>query len=312
VQPPPTVNRSQVKATLPNDDELQTYAKKVLGRPIAPTLQSMSMLWMMSVMAPCLDVLFLNKLSSSLSRQRVFFSDDELTAIKAAATKSEGWVTTQEALTAYMLSVLAKHLVPKRPKHKAAVIFLLDARRCLGMPANQLLGNGMNFMKVEVCDVLQKSLSDLAYELHDALTSGMASPEMQRDQWQLQCGACERGMDFEVMKDLMKTSAYDIFFAINNQSKRQLPDFGGAGGKGRVSTFISNAGPNLWVPARGGLEVHLGSELFTSAGYSSNSPAAQKAISALRAELPNSEQKPRLLGTTFCEDRMGLKQPLLS
>jgi hypothetical protein len=51
-------------------------------------------------------------------------------------------------------------------------------------------------------------------------------------------------------------------FAVNNSSKRALPDFG----SGRCQSVITNAGPTIFLPADGGIEVHLDPSVFSSAG----------------------------------------------
>ena len=50
-------------------------------------------------------------------------------------------------------------------------------------------------------------------------------------------------------------------FAVNNSSKRALPDFG----SGRCQSVITNAGPTIFLPAEGGIEVHLDPSVFSSA-----------------------------------------------
>jgi len=288
---PPRSDKQLVRDLMPGSEEqLQCLAQKMIGRRVAATWLSEVLKSMVKVLAPCVDTLFLNNLYG-LSRRRVFFSHAEVAAIKEAATPQvsasgeDAWVTTQEALAAYLLITLGRHLLPAHSKGTACVMFLLDARKCLGLPSNQLLGNGLNFMMLKVERLLSRSLPEVAACIHEALTTGSASPERQCQQWKLMAGACEQGMEFDVMQDLQKRKGYDIMIALNNQSKRELPDFGTASG-GRAEAFMTDAGPNLILPAKGGIEVLLGSEVFSSAGCSSSGRKAKQALAALRQELP--------------------------
>ncbi|CAE7559770.1 HST [Symbiodinium sp. CCMP2456] len=45
---------------------------------------------------------------------------------------------------------------------------------------------------------------------------------------------------------------------INNSSKRELPDFG----SGKCNAVLTNAGPTLLLPAKGGIEVFLDNSVF--------------------------------------------------
>ncbi|CAE7236873.1 HST, partial [Symbiodinium pilosum] len=75
----------------------------------------------------------------------------------------------------------------------------------------------------------------------------------------------------------------DIMLSINNSSKRQLPDFG----TGRCQSVLTNAGPTLLLPAKGGIEVYLDNSVFRSAKCYSTS-SQQKAAESLRSYLPKS------------------------
>mmetsp|Transcript_48563 Transcript_48563/g.67488 ORF Transcript_48563/g.67488 Transcript_48563/m.67488 type:complete len:86 (+) Transcript_48563:2-259(+) len=82
--------------------------------------------------------------------------------------------------------------------------------------------------------------------------------------------------------EYMSTTGCDLVLQINNSSKRQLPDFG----TGRCEKAMTNAGPTLFLPTKGGMEVLLHSNVFSSTGCSS--AQKQKALDALRSELPRS------------------------
>ena len=76
------------------------------------------------------------------------------------------------------------------------------------------------------------------------------------------------------MAKIHQLKGIDLKFAVNNSSKRGLPDFG----SGRCQSVITNAGPTIFLPAEGGIDVHLDNTVFSSSGCSK----AQK-LEALRA-----------------------------
>jgi len=251
---------------------------------------------MITMTEPFINAMFLTHMTG-LSRRRVFFSEAELTRVKNAATPlpgsgGDGWVTTQEAIVAYMLQILGKTLLPQGSTGKCLVKFILDARKNLGLPANQSMGSGMNFVNVPVENVLQLSLPEIASNIHEALLTGVASPERQRKQWRLLAGAAERNLDRAVMAELHARQDCDLVLMINNQSKRELPDFGAAG---RAERVMTNAGPTLFLPGKGGMEVYIDPAVFESAGHSASGTAASQALAALREELPKDSTFPPVL-----------------
>lgn len=65
-----------------------------------------------AVAAPLYDFCFLSGATGDLERPRLSLSDDDLAAIKAAATPSTpgSWVSTQEALAAYLVHTVGRAL----------------------------------------------------------------------------------------------------------------------------------------------------------------------------------------------------------
>lgn len=124
-------------------------------------------------------------------------------------------------------------------------------------------------------------MPEIASELHEALSTKESGKKLGK-QWRLITGACEIKKVFDIYMEYLSTSGCDLVLQINNSSKRELPDFG----NGRCEQVVTNAGPTLLLPAKGGMEVFLHSSVFSSTGCSS--AQKQKALEALRSELPRS------------------------
>eukprot|EP00913_Durusdinium_trenchii_P024620 g23112.t1 len=138
------------------------------------------------------------------------------------------------------------------------------------------------------------TLTEIAFSLHEAL-SGKESSNNMKARWRLASGAQEIGRVFDLYSDglgwtvrshvgerqeFMSTKGCKLVLGVNNSSKRQLPDFGG----GRCEKTVTNAGPSIFLPAKGGMEVFLDSQVFSKTGCSK--AQKQKALEALRSELP--------------------------
>ena len=93
-------------------------------------------------------------------------------------------------------------------------------------------------------------------------------------------GACELGTEHSVLRKVHSPENVDLKFAVNNSSKRLLPDFG----KVNCESVITNAGPTIFLPAKGGMDVHLHPSVFSGCGQAQ----VQAALKALR-ELPKAE-----------------------
>ncbi|CAJ1407918.1 unnamed protein product [Effrenium voratum] len=165
------------------------------------------------------------------------------------------------------------------------MMFLLDARKALRLPPNQLLGNGLTFCNISIPtqQMLQMDLPELAAILHEALASTkQGSLESQRDLWQLTTKACEKGLENQVMGKIHRGPDTDMKFAVNNSSKRALPDFG----TGRCEAVVTNAGPTIFLPAHEGMNMYLDNSVFSSCSSKVSPELKQEALEALRTQLP--------------------------
>ncbi|CAK9003783.1 Anthranilate N-benzoyltransferase protein 2 [Durusdinium trenchii] len=285
----PSWRKEEVVKLLPDDKEFQEMAQKMFGINPKPTILTKLMKnFLIPVVGAVMDTFFLYA-GYSLTRYRFFFSDEELALLKDEATPKEvaagqdNWVTTQEALCAFMLLALGRNCLPKTCSGSVAMIFLLDVRKALKLSPNQLMGNGLTFcsLSIESQKLLAMDLPGLASHLHQMLSTGEGpgSLESQRDLWRVTNGACEREVQNNILQKIHRPDNCDLKFAVNNSSKRILPDYG----IGRCDSVVTNAGPTVFLPAQGGIEVHLDPSVFSSAGCSQSQ--RQNALDALR-QLP--------------------------
>mmetsp|Transcript_136233 Transcript_136233/g.353227 ORF Transcript_136233/g.353227 Transcript_136233/m.353227 type:complete len:475 (-) Transcript_136233:340-1764(-) len=274
---------SALLQALPDDDQLNELAREALGRPLAGGLMASAMKVAFPLISPLYDWLFLAGITGDLTRPRVRFSDSELARIKAAATPvdGDGWVSTQEALSAYILLTIGKAALPPTSQGRAVAAFILDARKALGFRSDDIIGSGLVFLRVGFSGLLQMSLQEVAGTLHELSKSNL-SQEAVRNRWRLVAGAANIGLEFDVMRDAYPTK-YDICLFLNNQSKRELPDFGQEASGGAAESVLSNAGPTLVLPTRGGVEVLLDPSTLKAARSAS---ARLAALEALRREIP--------------------------
>jgi len=75
----------------------------------------------------------------------------------------------------------------------------------------------------------------------------------------------------EIMSAIHRGKNIDLRFAVNNSSKRPLPDFG----SGRCESTITNAGPTIFLPAKGGIDVHFDPSVFSSCSKAQRLEALQ-------------------------------------
>lgn len=282
---PPNTDRNIVRAILPATwEEFQKLSEEVSGQRTEGNIKYKMMRWAMRTSTPAIDFLFFYH-SWGLGRPRIFFSDEELARIKAAATmpkgpSCDGWVSTQEALTAYLLLVLATNLLPENSRGKAAAFFLLDTRKAAGVPANLSLGCGLTFVSASVEQIFKRSLPEVANTIHEAART-VFSPEQMRQRWRFSLSAAEHDVSMSAMMAMRKPAREsDFVLQVNNQSKREIPDWG-AGSGGRAWDLITNAGPSLFFPADGGVNVFLDAYMLKQ--YSSKRRA--RALEAVRADL---------------------------
>ena len=283
----PWSGREKMYDLIPDEGMVQQLAQKEIGKELTQSwLMGMVGKILVPVLAPVVDTLFLHT-RMGLDRHRIYFSDEELAAIKEEATPTavkpgqDSWVTTQEAFCAYLLMTLGKHILAPDAKGTVQMMFLLDARKALGLPANQLMGGGLTFTSVMVQDMKALTLPEIASKLHEALARGEGSLEAQKARWQLLNGACEKKLEHSLMQEFHYKRGVDMKLAVNNSSKRPLLDFG----RGPAESVVSDAGPSLLLPAKGGLYLYLDQQVFTSAKCSCKEKRS-KALEALRADLP--------------------------
>mmetsp|Transcript_103607 Transcript_103607/g.259826 ORF Transcript_103607/g.259826 Transcript_103607/m.259826 type:complete len:503 (+) Transcript_103607:360-1868(+) len=269
---------------LPEKNRLDEMATELLGRPLGSSLLTTAIKTSLSTFGAASDPLFLAGMTGDLSRPRVFLSHAEVARIKAAATPPSGagakWVSTQEALTAYILLTIGRATLPACSLGRAMVTFILDARRACGLQENALCGAGVILRRCSMRGLLSMTLSQVASELHE---QSQAAQVADGKMWQLIAGAAETGVELDVLQTQVNPLDYDICLVINNQSKRRLPDFGPEAGGGRAQAALTNSGPVLLFPAEGGVDVFLHWSLLRTAGSAS---AAAAAVAALRDELP--------------------------
>jgi len=280
---PPHWEKDEVHAVCPDLEKTQELAQEVIGKPVKWSILVPIATGVIKILTPIADTLFLHA-GVGVERQRVFFSDQEVANLKTAATPAtgsrDGWVSTQEALCAFLLQALAKLLLPSSSKGLGLLTMLLDPRKSVKLPADQLLGCGLVFATFEVPNLLTATLAEVATSIHEAMQYKEGSPDTQNKKWRLLLGAAERKMHFGVFQEENNMKG-DIMLAINNSSKRELPDFG----SGKCNAVLTNAGPTLLLPAKGGIEVFLDNSVFRSAKCYSTSSQAE-AAKALRSHLP--------------------------
>jgi len=293
-----SADRAAIQRLLPSDAQIDEIAMDLHGKTFSPTWKSWAMECALKPVAAVWDRLFLGGVAFP-NRPRLFLSDAALTCIKAAATPApwsagDGWVSTQEAVTAYILLTVCRSVLPADSQGRALLLLLLDSQKSLGLPDGICMGCSLALIGLQVQGILQMGLAEVAHEIHEAAKAG-ASPDALRKHWLLGAGLGEQKMPFEAMDYLMKLRAKsDITLQLNNQSKRKLPDFGADGSGGRARAVLTNAGPTLILPAPGGVEI-LFCPSFLGAGR-----RAKTAMEALRSQVPDGTSGPTLLDSERC------------
>mmetsp|Transcript_99956 Transcript_99956/g.278354 ORF Transcript_99956/g.278354 Transcript_99956/m.278354 type:complete len:503 (-) Transcript_99956:200-1708(-) len=283
----PAAGRSTLRALVPGGRQLDELAQEMLGRPLADTWMSWVAERALPPVAAVMDSLFLSGISFP-NRPRLFFSNEEVARIKAAATPApgcggDGWVSTQEALSAYLLLTVGQEVLPESSEGRALLFLLLDSRKALGLPEGTCFGSGLAFVGLKLTGLLQLELAEVAGAIH-AAAKEEASPEAIRRRWQLVAGSAEQGREFDAFTELQAANREsDLVLQLNNQSKRQLPDFGVEGSGGPAHSVLTNAGPTLLLPASGGVEVFVHPSFLKG---SATSRRGARALQALRSRVP--------------------------
>lgn len=280
----PVWDKEQVIQLIPDEEETLQLGEKEIGKKMSAGPHNQAIKAIFTLLSKPYDMAF-RQFGVSLHRDRLYFSDGELAALKSLATPKivepgkDNWVSTQEAFCAYLIHTLGHHLLPANCQDACKLLFFLDPRKSLGLPANLLLGSGMVVMTFKLEKFMSLTLTEIAFSLHEAL-SGKESSNNMKARWRLASGAQEIGRVFDLYSEFMSTKGCKLVLGVNNSSKRQLPDFGG----GRCEKTVTNAGPSIFLPAKGGMEVFLDSQVFSKTGCSK--AQKQKALEALRSELP--------------------------
>mmetsp|Transcript_93384 Transcript_93384/g.269712 ORF Transcript_93384/g.269712 Transcript_93384/m.269712 type:complete len:481 (-) Transcript_93384:155-1597(-) len=273
----------------PDRAEVDAMWMEEFGEPMADwgvTLKKAALKGVLHTVAPVADLLFLSGTTGDLERPRAFFSDDDLAAIKVAATPSGdgSWVSTQEALSAYLVLTAGKTLLKADSRGRVTVAYILDPRKALGRSSNETFGAGLVIMRMAFDGLLQMSLQDVAGKIHDAAQSEMSLKKVGR-RWRLSEGCFKHGVEFCLLsKTMPRKWENDVTLVLNNQSKRELPDFGEAASGGRAEAVVTNAGPTIVLPAKGGVDVLLDPTTLLRAARSARDRA--RVVDALRANMP--------------------------
>mmetsp|Transcript_3934 Transcript_3934/g.10599 ORF Transcript_3934/g.10599 Transcript_3934/m.10599 type:complete len:493 (-) Transcript_3934:533-2011(-) len=282
---PGEVDREPIRALMPSLDELQELAVEMEGKKLKASFTSTMMGYFVPTIVTAMDVMFLSGMYS-LGRPRVFLSDAEVARIKDAATPPPGvksshtWVSTQEALSAYLLQTIARAVLKPGSKGEGMVMFWLDPRKFLGLEQDHQMGCGFNIVQVPCGNVTNRSLQEVAGTLHNFFASKVTEKDMRR-QFRFFWGSCEHNMQMAAFSKLREAqSNYDVILQFNNQSKRSLPDFGAAGGQ--TSSVLTNAGPTIAVPAEGGMDIYLDLDMLGN-----SKSKADLVLTRLRGELPS-------------------------
>merc|ERR1712061_749979 len=106
----------------------------------------------------------------------------------------------------------------------ASISMFVDIRRFLGLGADVSFGTGFQVCDLYIDDMSRKNLWQCATEIHEG---GRAMPEAAFQRWSLWHRAFEFRISVqEFSSDLRSNRKCDMSLAINNNSKRELPDFG--------------------------------------------------------------------------------------
>jgi hypothetical protein len=224
-------------------------------------------------------------LGGQSDRVRLVVPNDKLQALKIAATPppetgGDGWVSTQEAVVAHLLLSLWTTFMGNASFLSggcARVSFLVDVRRFLGLAENFSFGTGFQVVDLYIKDMANKTLSQCAADIHEGSRS---LGEHAMHKWHLWHHAFEDCVRLErFVRDSVSHQSTDLTLTVNNNSKREAPHFGDAGGL--ATSFMSSMGPTLLLTTTHGLEIILDHDLYASA-----SEAKKKEFQATFSNLP--------------------------
>jgi hypothetical protein len=193
-------------------------------------------------------------------RLQLSLTNAQLSKLKTLATPlpetiGDGWVSTQEAVVAHLTLTLWNTLRSDiRTGGIACVSFLVDIRKHLGIEDNFAFGTGFQVCSVHIANMSSLDLKECAQSLHDKckiMTSNVANT------WCLWHRAFEYRLQLDdFVQDVVNTPHSDMKLTINNNSKREAPDFGANAG-GVACEFMSNMGPTLFITTADGMDIVL-------------------------------------------------------
>jgi len=237
---------------------------------------------MLMAMMRAMDMIWYAGLAPELGRARILFSNADLDRIKRAATpprgsKGDGWVTTQEAMSAHLLLSLGRALLTEgKADAVTGVDTWIDCRKHLGLPADAAGGIGFGVMRYMVEGLLDKKLWEVAQVIHEE--AKLLTPEVAKKEFGIAIGMFRQGLGADLAFSGVQAQfnhatkgKFDLLLKLNNQSKRKLPDFGKAGGA--ASSVLTNAGPSLLLPVNGGVELFLVDDVFNGASNAKKAEA---------------------------------------
>jgi len=275
---------------LPSTERLAEISQEVIGRQFqANEWKTKLANVLMPIVVPIYDSLWLSGITGQLKRARTWFDRSELRRLKESACPyADSWVSMQEAIAAWLIWNIARKTLPEDAPGVVSLLLLLDARKALGMSPNDLSGCGLVFAPMRLEGVRQMTFPEVAEYIHDECQAA-TTPEKLAARWKLTAGAAEVNGVFDVMMETMRAASQtDFALMLNNQFKRQLPNFGPAGGQTFMPT--TNAGPTLMLPGKeGGMRIFFDeSTLFKSAKTTADKNAAMMAI---KMDVPYPEPK---------------------
>jgi hypothetical protein len=229
--------------------------------------------YMVNAMMRSMDIVFKAGLSKTTARTRLAYSNEDLERIKRAASPpdgspGDGWVTTQEAISAHLLLCLGRAILPAGKVDAVTGVKLwLDVRKLLGIPGDASSGFGFSTGLCTVEKLLEKTLWQVANAIHDELKKFPAEFKKMSGVFTT---LVHRGLGVDLMASMMSKDKehptkgkFDVLLQLNNQAKRVMPDFGDAGGV--PSAVLTNAGPSLILPTKDGVELFLVKDVFEGA-----------------------------------------------
>jgi len=209
-------------------------------------------------------------------RPRISFTDEELKRIKNAATplgseKSDmqvDWVTTQDSLTAYILTTLGRSVTKIGETCSARVSVVLGVRSELNLAPGDVTGVGAFIVHLEFPDLNKMSLVQVAAAIRNMVRKERDTGSM-RESWML--GNMIAGLDWDMNVEFLTTrvllpSDRDVCLVVNNLTKMELPNFENITA-GPPEGYTCSTGPTIFVGGNSGLHVFLNRDTLPRARH---------------------------------------------